>query len=104
MPIYEYRCESCSRKFEVLTRFAERDTAQICPACESTRTRVLVSSFAVTGGEPSAAADFGTDQGGGGCCGGACRCSGSRPDPPSNVLLPGPCRGTTPRPPHAGRR
>src|SRR5213592_3721035 len=47
MPIYEYRCESCAERFEVLTRFAERDTAQICPVCESTKTRVLVSSFAV---------------------------------------------------------
>src|SRR4029077_5428927 len=53
MPIYEYRCESCSGKFEVLTRFAERDKAQIYTACESTRTRELVSSFAVTGGEAS---------------------------------------------------
>ncbi len=50
MPIYEYRCESCAETFEVLTRFAERDTAQMCPACESTKTRVLVSSFAVAGG------------------------------------------------------
>jgi putative FmdB family regulatory protein len=68
MPIYEYRCESCSGKFEVLTRFAERDSAQICPGCESTRTRVLVSSFAMAGGEASSAVDFGTEQGGGGGC------------------------------------
>jgi putative FmdB family regulatory protein len=81
MPIYEYRCESCSGKFEVLTRFAERDSAQMCPACESTRTRVLVSSFAVAGGEPSSAADFGTETGGGGgCCGGACGSCGSSPN------------------------
>ena len=49
MPIYEYRCESCSGKFDVLTRFAERDEAQVCPSCESTKTRVLVSSFAFAG-------------------------------------------------------
>ncbi len=72
MPIYEYRCEACSRKFDVLTSFAERDRAQACPACESRKTRVLVSSFAMTGleeaGEPLS---FG---GGGGCCGGSCGC------------------------------
>jgi putative FmdB family regulatory protein len=80
MPIYEYRCESCSEKFEVLTRFAERDTGQSCPACESTKTRVLVSSFAVAGGsEASSALDFGTAQGGG-CCGGACGSCGSGPN------------------------
>ena len=73
MPIYEYRCESCAERFEVLTGFAERDTAQVCPACESTKTRVLVSSFAVTGGETSSLSDFSSESGGGGgcACGGA---------------------------------
>ena len=81
MPIYEYRCESCSEKFEVLTRFAERDSAQVCPACESTRTRVLVSSFALAGGGSLESMDFGggdsTGESSGGCCGGACGSCGS---------------------------
>jgi len=79
MPIYEYRCESCAGKFEVLTGFAERDTAQVCPACESTKTRVLVSSFAsFGGGVESSASDLSSKAtGGGGCCGGSCGC-GSR--------------------------
>src|SRR5258707_15361873 len=80
MPIYEYRCESCSEKFELLTRFAERDTAQACPACESTRTRVLVSSVAMAGGETSDALDFGSSEGAGGCCGGGCGSCGSSPN------------------------
>lgn len=75
MPIYEYRCDSCAEKFEVLTRFAERDTAQVCPSCESTKTRVLVSSFAVAGGGLTDASDFSAESSGGGCaCGGACSC------------------------------
>ena len=78
MPIYEYRCESCSKKFEVLTRFAERDRAQVCPTCESTRTRVLVSSFAFAGGGGLESMDLGpsASTGGGGCCGGSCGCGG----------------------------
>ena len=81
MPIYEYRCESCSEKFELLTRFAERDTAQACPACESTRTRVLVSSFACAGGESPESLDFGSAEGGGGgCCGGGCGSCGTSPN------------------------
>ena len=80
MPIYEYRCESCSGKFDVLTRFAERDTSQICPSCESTKTRVLVSSFAVAGGSESSL-DFGSEQtSGGGCCGGGGGSCGSSPN------------------------
>ena len=78
MPIYEYRCESCAGKFEVLTRFAERDLAQVCPTCDSTKTRVLVSSFAFGGGggPESSASEFTSSKasGGGGCCGGSCGC------------------------------
>jgi putative FmdB family regulatory protein len=78
MPIYEYRCESCTEKFEVLTRFAERDATQVCPACESTRTRVLVSSFAHVGGGSLESMDLGgAESTGGGCCGGSCGSCGT---------------------------
>ncbi len=78
MPIYEYRCESCSDRFEVLTRFAERDTAQVCPSCESTSTKVMVSSFAFAGTGSPESLDFGgSESTGGGCCGGSCGSCGS---------------------------
>ncbi|MDQ6877816.1 MAG: zinc ribbon domain-containing protein [Candidatus Dormibacteraeota bacterium] len=81
MPIYEYRCESCSKTFDLLTRFAERDVAQVCPACESTRTRVLVSSFAFAGaGDSSSVLDLGSGESAGGCCGGSCGSCGSSPN------------------------
>jgi putative FmdB family regulatory protein len=81
MPIYEYRCESCSGKFDVLTRFAERDEAQVCPSCESTKTRVLVSSFAFAGtGDSSSALEAGGGESAGGCCGGGCGSCGSSPN------------------------
>ena len=81
MPIYEYRCESCAEKFELLTRFAERDKAQQCPACESTKTRVMVSSFAFAGPSDTSASDFASETGGGGgCCGGACGSCGTGPN------------------------
>src|SRR5258708_39421114 len=98
MPIYEYRCESCSEKFELLTRFAERDTAQACPACESTRTRVLVSSFAVAGGETSDALDFGSSEGAGGCCGGGFGPRGARPERCPDFACPGAHPESTPGP------
>jgi putative FmdB family regulatory protein len=80
MPIYEYQCESCAERFEVLTRFAERDSVQVCPACESTKTRVLVSSFAFAGGESSSASEFSSEASGGGCCGGGCGSCGTSPN------------------------
>ena len=81
MPIYEYRCESCSGKFDVLTRFAERDQAQVCPSCESIKTKVLVSSFAFAGtGDSSSAFEAGGGESAGGCCGGGCGSCGSSPN------------------------
>ncbi len=75
MPIYEYRCQECDRRFEVLTSFAERDRARPCPTCESTRTRVLVSTFASIGGEGELSSTLPMAPSGGGCCGGSCGCS-----------------------------
>lgn len=76
MPIYEYRCQACEGKFEVLTSYAERDKAQVCPSCESTQTRVLVSSFASLGGMESGLSDVTPSMGGGCACGGSCSCGG----------------------------
>jgi putative FmdB family regulatory protein len=72
MPIYEYRCDACEGRFEVLTSFSERDGGQVCPSCESTRTRVQVSSFAAIGaGNELSPLPMASS---GGCCGGACGC------------------------------
>jgi putative FmdB family regulatory protein len=77
MPIYEYRCEACERRFEVLTSFAERGRSQLCPSCESSRTRVLVSSFTAIGGESQfeSTLPMAPSPRAGGCCGGSCGCS-----------------------------
>ncbi len=76
MPIYEYRCQACEGTFDVLTSYAERDKAQVCPSCESTQTRVLVSSFASLGGTESGLSDVTPSAGGGCACGGSCSCGG----------------------------
>jgi putative FmdB family regulatory protein len=74
MPIYEYRCDGCSKSFEVLTSFGNRERTQICPNCESTRTKVLVSAFAAFGGSEAGEAPVSLGGGGcgPGCCGGSC--------------------------------
>jgi len=47
MPVYEYKCEHCGKKFEVLVMNVEkRDTIQPCPICGSERTKRLVSQIA----------------------------------------------------------
>ena len=57
MPIYDYTCKKCAKKFELLRRFS--DTAEVtCPRCSSVEVERKVSSFScgTSGGS-----------GGGGC-------------------------------------
>lgn len=46
MPIYEYRCESCRKRFSKLLPIAQRDTPQTCPHCGAISERRLVSRVA----------------------------------------------------------
>jgi putative FmdB family regulatory protein len=49
MPMYEYRCTKCGRRFEKLRRFADRDRPAECPDCKSEESEPQISCFA-TGG------------------------------------------------------
>ncbi|MBI4904429.1 MAG: zinc ribbon domain-containing protein [Acidobacteria bacterium] len=49
MPMYEYRCEACGRKFEMLRRMSDADTNLICPQCESSQVQRQFSMFAAGG-------------------------------------------------------
>ncbi len=46
MPIYEYACSDCGRKFEALVR---SDTVPQCPGCQSTQLEKQLSVFATAG-------------------------------------------------------
>jgi len=80
MPLYEYQCDDCHTRFELLTSFANADSGIVCQKCYSTHVRRLVSAFATARkGEgtmdfSSAMSDADFGDGGGGCCGGACGC------------------------------
>jgi putative FmdB family regulatory protein len=80
MPIYEYRCSTCNRKFDILHKSSVKQEEIICPSCGSTNNKKLFSAFSsqVSGG---ASESFGCENGAcaaaphqhsGGCCGGAC--------------------------------
>jgi putative FmdB family regulatory protein len=74
VPIYEFACADCEHRFDVFGGYASRETVQVCPSCEGTRTRALFSTIAVTGSMAEGEAPVST---GGGCggCGGGCACS-----------------------------
>ncbi|GAB4274828.1 MAG: zinc ribbon domain-containing protein [Candidatus Rifleibacteriota bacterium] len=45
MPLYEFVCSECRKKFNVLCKIDERDTTKECPKCGKFKTRRLVSRF-----------------------------------------------------------
>lgn len=81
MPIYEYVCGGCERRFERLVR--RFDEAVTCPSCASGAVEKQLSTFAVSVG--SSVPDFA------GCGAGAC----ATPDAGCGS---GPCGGGACRP------
>ncbi|MER3559600.1 MAG: zinc ribbon domain-containing protein, partial [Armatimonadota bacterium] len=46
MPIYEYRCGTCRKRFSKLLPMAQRGNPQTCPYCGQSQTQRLVSRVA----------------------------------------------------------
>lgn len=46
MPIYEYRCQQCGHKFEMIVH---REGRPVCPSCKADRVDKQISGFAVGG-------------------------------------------------------
>jgi putative FmdB family regulatory protein len=51
MPLYEYRCEDCKRRFTLLVGMVAQPTSQACPKCGGSQLRKLISRFAVARSE-----------------------------------------------------
>lgn len=63
MPIFEYQCRDCGRKFEELVSSADEPIA--CPSCHSANTLKLLSVFAAS--VPSGGTAMNTACGRAGC-------------------------------------
>lgn len=51
MPIYVYRCPSCSFDFDRMLKVEDRDQAQLCPKCETEAIRRISGGhFELKGG------------------------------------------------------
>lgn len=52
MPIYEYECQFCRNRFELLRRMTEADLLTVCPKCENNdcQRRVAGGHFELKGG------------------------------------------------------
>ncbi|MBI4504840.1 MAG: zinc ribbon domain-containing protein [Chloroflexi bacterium] len=73
MPLYEYACRTCGKRFERLRTISEADVATACPQCGTEGARRLLSMFV---SYSSKAADPAALYAGGGCgCSvGGCGC------------------------------
>ena len=55
MPIFEYICKDCSKKFEAIVLGSKKAE---CPACHGAKLEQQLSVFAVAGGEAKTAPSF----------------------------------------------
>ena len=48
MPIYEYRCPTCKKKFNLILSFGEHDAKKAkCPKCGGKKLDQIISAFQV---------------------------------------------------------
>ena len=66
MPLYEYKCGSCSRVFEAYKRLSDDASAERCPACGEEGVRMGISLVSAKPGGSGL-------PGGGASCGGGSR-------------------------------
>lgn len=55
MPIYEYECLECSKRFDELVSHYSPKAAINCPGCHSAKVEKLMSAFGFTTGTVSSA-------------------------------------------------
>jgi putative FmdB family regulatory protein len=48
MPLYEYSCRACCRRFEVLQKIGADASGVVCPNCGATNVTKQLSTFAST--------------------------------------------------------
>jgi putative FmdB family regulatory protein len=70
MPIYEYYCNDCGVRFEVLRSIKDADMPVACNSCQSSHTKRALSVFFAKSGSQIIAG--GNTSGCAGCAGGSC--------------------------------
>jgi len=70
MPIYEYICSDCGKRFEILRSIKDADTPILCKICQSSNTLRAVSLFYAQSGSKIIAG--GNHGGCAGCSSGSC--------------------------------
>ncbi|MCU0507725.1 MAG: zinc ribbon domain-containing protein [Anaerolineae bacterium] len=70
MPVYEYQCQQCDKRFEALRPMSQMDAPAECPRCGASDTRRAISVFAaVSRGADGGSRMIASSAPGGGCAG-----------------------------------
>ncbi len=74
MPVFDYKCLDCGKRYDVYHKVKEVQEDVICPSCGSKSHERLVSVPAspVIGGVVGTVSAAGSSCDGGSCCGGSC--------------------------------
>lgn len=64
MPVFEFKCEKCDTRFEILVKSSAAENSVTCPACRAEKPKKLFSSFSAKTSSP----DYKYD----GCADGSC--------------------------------
>ena len=79
MPIFEYQCEDCNTKHEVLHKSSLHQEEVSCPNCNSKKNKKLLSTFSASicsdsnySGTSCASGNCDLPSPAGGCAGGMC--------------------------------
>lgn len=75
MPIFEYKCNKCSNKFEILHKSANNIEQVLCPECQSEDNKKLFSAFSASGSSRDnscVSGSCGVEPSYGGCSSGMC--------------------------------
>jgi putative FmdB family regulatory protein len=51
MPVYEYFCQDCKNKFELLRPFSRSNEGADCPRCRKKADRIISRCYSMTTGE-----------------------------------------------------
>lgn len=79
MPLYEYLCAGCARRFEVLRPISQADAPAACPRCAALTSQRAISTFAAIskdGGGSRLVASSGSSNGCASCSSGNCAACG----------------------------
>jgi len=72
MPVYEYRCTDCSKRFELFVQQRTMSDSVVCRHCHSPKVTRLVSTFASVGATEAGVDSSSASSGCAGCSGGSC--------------------------------